>query len=101
MTSEQVSPKSYAVAVCLSGIFGIIGVQHFYLGRYFLGVTDVALSVGFLACYFSGDPELIIIGAVLLVLDIAHTLITTIMLLTGSFRDGRGRLICYPGQRPA
>ena len=101
MTSEQVSPKSYAVAVCLSGIFGIIGVQHFYLGRYFLAVTDVALTIGFLVCYVSGDPGLVIIGTILLILDIAHTLITTIMLLTGSFRDGRGRLICYPGQRLA
>ncbi len=101
MTSEPISPKSYAVAVWLSGIFGVIGVQHFYLGRYVLGVTDVALTLGFLACYFSEDPGLIIIGAILLILDIAHTLITTIMLMTGSFRDGRGRLICYPGQRLA
>jgi hypothetical protein len=101
MESERISPKSYTVAVCLSGIFGLIGVQHFYLGRYLLGLGDVALTVGFLVCYLSGDENLIVIGTALLILDIAHTLITTIMLLTGSFRDGKGRLICYPGQRLA
>jgi len=32
-------------------------------------------------------------------IDAIHTFIVTIMLLTGSFRDGHGRLVCYPGQR--
>ena len=97
--SEQVSPKSYAVAVCLSGIFGIVGIQHFYLGRVLLGATDVGLTIGFVYCLSSDDPELFLVGMVLLILDVAHTLVTTIMLLIGSFRDGEGRLVCYPGQR--
>jgi hypothetical protein len=97
--SERVSPKSYAVAVCLSGIFGVVGVQHFYLGRVLLGATDVGLTIGFVYCFASDDPELVVVGVILLILDVAHTLVTTIQLLIGRFRDGEGRLVCYPGQR--
>jgi hypothetical protein len=35
----------------------------------------------------------------LLVADFGHSLTTTILLLTGNFRDGEGRLVCYPGQK--
>ena len=34
------SEKSYVVAVCISAIFGVIGIHHFYLGRYIEGVID-------------------------------------------------------------
>jgi TM2 domain-containing membrane protein YozV len=37
------SDKSYIVAVCLSGIFGYFGIQHFYLGRYIEGFITLPL----------------------------------------------------------
>ena len=89
------SEKSYAVAVCLSAVFGIIGIQHFYLGRHALGLADVALT--FLTVYFLISGEFFY-ALIFFVLDFTHTLVTTILLLTGSFKDGKGHVVCYPGQ---
>lgn len=99
-TKPIISPKSYGTAVSLSAVFGLIGVQHFYLGRYILGLTDVSLTAGFLyfVYFVEDDPRLLAIGLVCLALDFLHTLFTTYSLFTGSFRDGDGRLIAYPGQ---
>ena len=95
----QISDRSYGVAVTLSMVFGLLGVQHFYLGRYMLGLTDLALSIGFVVCVFiAEDPTLIILGILLFVADCIHTLVTTILLFTGSFKDGAGRVVAYPGQ---
>ncbi len=92
----QPSDKSYVVAVCISAIFGVMGVHHFYLGRYIEGTIDFSLFVATVYFYFTGQ-----IGwaALCFVLDSLHTFIITIMLLTGSFKDGRGKTICYPGQK--
>ncbi len=92
------SPKSYVVAVCLSAIFGVVGVQHFYLGRYVEGLIDVGLLVATLYCFFSGH---LFLGIGFAIIDGLHTFIVTILLLIGSFNDGRGRRVCYPGQRLA
>ena len=89
------SNKSYAIAVCLSAIFGVIGVQHFYLGRFLLGLADVSLSA--LAFYFFISGQLFF-ALLFFGLDYIHTLIVTILLLTGSFEDGEGHIVCYPGQ---
>ena len=90
------SEKSYTVAVCLSAIFGVLGVQHFYLGRWYEGISDVLLTFGWIY-YFAVDRPLL--GLFFLVLDLLHTLITTILLLIGKFKDGKGRYVCYPGQK--
>ena len=37
---ETPSEKSYAIAVSLSAIFGVIGVQHFYLERWFEDISE-------------------------------------------------------------
>ena len=89
------SKKSYTIAVCLSAVFGIIGVQHFYLGRYFLGLTDLSLSILAVYCFISGQ---FLYALLFLGLDFFHSLIITIRLLTGSFEDGEGFIVCYPGQ---
>lgn len=93
---EISSDKSYTIAVCLSGVFGVFGIQHFYMGRWIEGIIDVSLFVATIYLFLVGEPVwALVTGAA----DALHTLIVTIMLLTGSFRDGSGRLITYPGQR--
>ena len=93
---EQPSDKSYTIAVCLSAIFGVIGIQHFYLGRIVEATIDLGLFIATIYFFVTGQILLAFLtGAT----DAIHTFIVTIMLLTGSFRDGRGRLVLYPGQK--
>ena len=96
MGHPEVSNKSYAIAVCLSGIFGVVGIQHFYLERWIEGILDFSLCVATLYFVFTGQFLLAILAGAI---DALHTLIVTIMLLTGSFNDGHGRRVCYPGQK--
>ena len=97
MSRPQIpSEKSYVIAVCLSAIFGVVGVQHFYMGRYLEACIDLALFA--LTIYFFLNGELVL-AVVFGLIDGLHTLIVTFMLLTGTFRDGQGKLICYPGQK--
>lgn len=96
----QPSEKSYAVAVCFSGVFGLLGVQHFYLGRYMLGFLDMGLSIGALALFMFGNSvEEFVFGAILLVIDIVHSIYVLVKLLAGEYEDGEGRLVMYPGQK--
>lgn len=90
------SDKSYAVAVCISAVFGVMGIHHFYLGRYIEGTIDFSLFVATLYFYFTGQLGW---AAFFFIADSLHTFIITIMLLTGSFKDGKGKTICYPGQK--
>ena len=92
----QPSSKSYAIAVSLSAIFGVIGVHHFYLGRYLEGIFDLSLLLATLYCYITGN---FLWAVAFFIIDGLHTFIITIMLLTGSFKDGKGRYVCYPGQK--
>lgn len=93
---REASSKSYAHAVCLSAVFGFAGVQHFYLGRYLEGLVDVWLSATWIYCFFVWDKP--VLGIIALGADLIHAFVVTIMLLTGNFRDGEGRIVCYPGQ---
>lgn len=95
---KEPSEKSYIVAVCLSGIFGVMGIHHFYIGRYIEGTIDFSLFVATLYFWYSGQVGL---AVACFLIDGLHTFIITIMLLTGSFKDGKGKYICYPGQRLA
>lgn len=90
------SEKKYITAVCLSGIFGVLGIHHFYLGRYLEGVIDLSLALIAFYLYSNGS-----FGWALAVfaVDFIHTFIVTIMLLTGSIKDGKGHIVCYPGQK--
>jgi len=93
---QKASEKNYVVAVCLSAIFGVLGVHHFYLGRYFEGIIDMGLAITAFVLYLNGQ-----IGWAVLVflIDTIHTFVITILLLTGSFKDGGGNIVCYPGQK--
>jgi TM2 domain-containing membrane protein YozV len=94
--SQQPSPKSYAVSAALSAVFGFVGVQHFYLGRLGEGLLDVGLTIGWI---WSLAAEEVFLAVVLILLDFGHSMTVTIMLLTGNFKDGDGRIVCYPGQK--
>ena len=93
---ETPSRKSYAIAVSLSGIFGVVGIQHFYLERWLEAFIDLGLAITAVFLLLTGEPMWALLVAAI---DALHTFIVTIMLLTGSFRDGHGRLVCYPGQK--
>jgi len=97
MAQQQIaSDKSYTIAVCLSAVFGVVGIQHFYLGRWLEAIIDLVLFLATFYLFFSGQILwALLVGAI----DAVHTLVVTIMLLAGAFRDGEGRLVCYPGQR--
>ena len=43
---ETRSSKSYGVAVSLSAVFGVLGIQHFYLERWLEALIDFSLAVG-------------------------------------------------------
>ena len=93
---ERPSEKSYTIAVCLSAIFGVVGIQHFYLGRWFEATIYLVLFCSTIYFFVTGQILLaFVVGAI----DALHTFVVTIMLLTGSFRDGQGRLVLYPGQK--
>ena len=90
------SLKSYAVAVSLSAIFGFVGIHHFYLGRHLEGLADVWMTAAWVYyLLIDWSPWL---GFTILAVDLIHTFVVSLMLLTGSFKDGDGRIICYPGQ---
>lgn len=93
--SEIKSDKKYTIAVILSGIFGVIGIHHFYVERWGMGILDFGLFLGTVFFFISGD---LLIAYGLLTIDIIHTVIVTYLLLTGQYRDGKGKLITYPGQ---
>ena len=94
------SDKSYGTAVCFSGVFGLLGIQHFYLGRYLLGLFDLGLSIGaFAFIYLSDDTQGVIFGVILLLIDVVHSIYVFVKLLAGEYEDGEGRLVMYPGQK--
>ena len=73
---QRPSDKSYVVAVCLSGIFGLAGIHHFYLGR-FIHRLRFGLLVATIYFYFTGIAWAIPFFAV----DVLHTFVITIMRL--------------------
>ncbi len=96
----QRSEKSYGTAVSFAGVFGLLGIQHFYLGRYLLGFFDLGLSVGAFAFIFlGGSTEAIIVGMILFLIDLVHSIYVLVKLLAGEYEDGEGRLVMYPGQK--
>lgn len=95
MSNKIKSEKSYVVAVSISAVFGVFGIHHFYLGRYLEGIFDLALSICAVYFIFQENMPMAVLA---IALDSIHTLIITIMLLTGTFKDGKGHYVCYPGQ---
>ena len=95
MTTEK-SDKSYATAVILSAVFGVIGVHHFYYGRHGMGLFDLSLFVLTIYFFIIGSH---LIAYIILLIDVVHTIIVTYQLLVGQYKDGDGKLICFPNQK--
>jgi hypothetical protein len=93
------SSRKYGMAVMLCGIFGILGVHHFYLGNRLHGLFDLGLFVGTILCFAFAEPEdggtLVMLGIALLLTDIIHTVVVFYLLIVGKQRDGQGRLVRY------
>ena len=90
------SKKKYATAVCLAAVFGILGIHHFYLGRWIHGAVDLSLSLCAYIFYLQGNLGL---ALAVFAVDYLHTIIITILLLIGAYKDGNGHPVCYPGQK--
>jgi hypothetical protein len=88
----SISNKSYGVAVTLCGIFGTLGVHHFYIGNWLHGLIDLGLFIAFIILIMNGS-----LGLSLLVLgiDLLHTLFVFYKLIIGNQQDGNGRLITW------
>ena len=82
------SPKSYGVAVTLCGVFGTLGIHHFYLGDFWHGVADIALVVLTVYFFVNGMPGLAVLT---LLLDAVHTIAVFYLLITEKWKDGAGR----------
>ena len=95
---EDISPKSFGVAVSLCGVFGILGIHHFYLGNIVHGLIDFLLFVAAMVCFFNNSDGWILFGMLLLMIDIGHSVWVMYMLFTGRTHDSKGKLVAYPGQ---
>lgn len=101
--NTDISPKSFGTAVSLCGVFGLLGIHHFYIGNFLHGIIDLGLCLGALTLFVLGNAtynhSLVAIALVLLLVDVAHSIYVFARLITGKQRDGRGLLIPFPGQR--
>lgn len=91
----ELSDKSYALAVCLSGIFGVLGIHHFYLERWAMGFFDLGLSITGILLLSNGSYW----GILVLGIDFLHTIYVTYKLSVGEYADGLDRIVSYPGQK--
>jgi TM2 domain-containing membrane protein YozV len=94
--TEEASDKKYATAVILAGIFGTVGIHHFYVGRWKMGLLDLGMLIATIAFFIAEEP---VMALIFLACDVIHTILVTYYLLVGQYRDGEGKLIMYPGQQ--
>lgn len=88
--SDEKSPKSYGIAVMLCGIFGTLGVHHFYLEDWWHGLADVMLVVLAIAFLLQGFALLFIVT---ILIDAVHTITIFYLLIVEKWRDGAGRRV--------
>ncbi len=88
IASPEKSPKSYGVAVTLCGVFGVLGVHHFYLGDWLHGVADAGLFVMAVVFAIRGYAGLALL---VIAIDAVHTIVIFYYLIIEKWRDGQGR----------
>lgn len=93
----EISPKSYGTAIALCGVFGTIGVHHFYLGNIVHGLFDLGLFIAMVLFYIAaettGNGMFFVYALIALLVDSAHTMIVFYRLITEQEHDGQGRLV--------
>jgi len=88
---ENISKKSYGVAVGLCGIFGMLGVHHFYIGNVLHGIFDLSLLIiGMILIFTPGYGGL---GVFFILIDAIHTVVVFFRLLAENQEDGYGKPI--------
>ena len=87
----NVSRKKYGVAVGLCGVFGMLGIHHFYIGNILHGVFDLSLLI--IGIVLFSTSEYGGLGALLLVIDFIHTAVVFFRLITESQKDSYGKII--------
>ncbi|WP_319517902.1 NINE protein [uncultured Martelella sp.] len=97
---ENISSKSYGTAVALCGVFGIVGVHHFYIGNIVHGFIDFGLFAATVFFYLAGaasaDGRFLAIAGLCFLADVVHTIFVFFRLIVGKQHDGAGRLIAIP-----
>ncbi len=88
------SPKHYGVAVALCGVFGVIGVNNFYIGNWLHGLFDLGLFLLFLGFLWAGD-DFFLYAVLVIAIDTLHTFYVFYRLIIGKQLDGEGRLITW------
>ncbi len=93
------SDKSFVLSVVLAGVFGILGVHHFYVGRIFHGLFDLSLSIAGFSLLVLGFTEprgsYVAIGALILLADYVHSMYFIYRLIVGTYADGKGRMVSF------
>lgn len=90
METESVSDKKYGTAVILCGVFGILGVHHFYMENFIHGIVDFGMFVGAILLFAFGFP---LMGLALLAADSLHSVTVFYLLITEQARDGQGNVL--------
>ncbi len=88
---ENLSSKKYGVAVGLCGVFGMLGIHHFYIGNILHGIFD--LSLLFIGIVLLSTSEYEGLGTLLLAIDFIHTVVVFFRLITEKQKDGYGKVI--------
>jgi hypothetical protein len=74
----------------LCGVFGTLGIHHFYLDDWPHGLADIALVLLTIGFFVEGY---ILLGVLTLLLDALHTIFVFYLLIVEKWRDGEGRLV--------
>lgn len=87
------SSKSRLIAALLAFFFGDLGAHRFYVGKFFTGFIQLILGLSFLISlilFLFNKFEIAVLMALVGIVWGFWTLIDFIMILCGSFKDGKG-----------
>lgn len=77
ITKKNISSKSRLAAFLLAFFLGMLGVHRFYVGKTGSGIAQLILTITVIGAFVTG----------------IWVLIDWIMILSGQFKDGQGKLI--------